>query len=321
MTFTSWRAFFNNILVTAELPPSLMGDYHLTAPSPAVDFGAASKSGVNAPDFDFDNQMRPTAAGFDSGADEYGADDVTPPPPPPDPLPANVHFSTAGNTDVPGLNNGDDADIYNWDGSVFSRVLEANGAGSLGLPGGADVDGFEWVDADHFYMSFTGTVNPPGSLGNVQDEDVVYYNNGTWSLFFDGSANGIGGTDLDAISIVGSTLYFSTTDNDVMPGTTGPGDDADIYRWDGGNSYTRIVDATTLGIPGSADVDGLIFVDDTHFYLTFNNNTGVTITGFETVQDEDVVYYDAGTWSIYFDATSKGLNITNGQDLDAIDLP
>ena len=63
----------------------------------------------------------------------------------------------------------------------------------------------------------------PGRWATLTDEDVVFYNAGTWSLFFDGSAggNGIGGTDLDAINIVGSTLYFSTDDNDVMPGTAG----------------------------------------------------------------------------------------------------
>ena len=76
----------------------------------------------------------------------------------------------------------DDADIFHWSGSRFCRTLDAS-AGPYSLPasggGNANVDGFSRVDATHFYLSFAGQVNVPG-LGNVQDEDVVYWNNGTW---------------------------------------------------------------------------------------------------------------------------------------------
>jgi hypothetical protein len=90
LTFANWRVNINNvgaIIVTADLSPASMGDYHLSAnTSPAIDLGAAIKSTINAPDFDIDNQGRPAPApleGYDSGADEFGAVDVTPPPPPP----------------------------------------------------------------------------------------------------------------------------------------------------------------------------------------------------------------------------------------------
>jgi hypothetical protein len=70
------------------------------------------------------------------------------------------------------------------------------------LPGGANVDGLVFVDATHFYMSFVDDINVPG-LGTVQDEDVVYYNSGVWSTYFDGTAAGLtdGGRDVDAFSI------------------------------------------------------------------------------------------------------------------------
>ena len=55
------------------------------------------------------------------------------------------------------------------------------------------------------YSSTADTAMPAASgLGNVQDEDVVYYNNGTWSVYFDGTAAGVGtdaALDLDAIQI------------------------------------------------------------------------------------------------------------------------
>ena len=234
-----------------------------------------------------------------------------------------LYFSTFGTTNPPGVGGtADDADIYFWDGAAFSRVLDASIAPYL-LPSGANVDGFDRVDATHFYMSFNGSVTVPGIGVTVQDEDVVYYNAGAWSMFFDGSLYGLGGTtgstsfDLDAISIVGGTLYFSTDNTNIPAGAGGSGDDADIYRWNGGSSYTRMYDASAIGW-STANVDGFVFVDATHYYLSYSADT--TITGLGAFEDEDVVYYNNGTWSVYFDGTAKGLTSGN-LDVDAFDLP
>ena len=237
-----------------------------------------------------------------------------------------LYFSTAGNTSVPGTGGtADDADIYFWDGAAFNRVVDASAA-PYSLPGGANVDGFDRVSATQFYLSFNGAVTVPG-IGTVQDEDIVYFNGTSWSLYFDGSANGLASAsfDLDAISIVGAggpgNLYFSTDNTNIPSGAGGTGDDADIYRWNGGSSYTRVIDASgagSLGLPGTTNVDGFVWVDATHFYMSFSTDTAVPGPG--TVQDEDVVYYNAGTWSVYFDGTSKGLTAA-GQDVDAFDIP
>ncbi len=232
-----------------------------------------------------------------------------------------LYFSTFGNATVGTIANPDDADIYFWDGAAFSRVVDASVA-PYSLPSGANVDGFDRVSATQFYMSFNGQVNVPG-IGNVQDEDVVYFNAGTWNMAFDGSLYGLGGTtagtsfDLDAISVVGTTLYFSTDNNNVPTGAGGTGDDADIYRWNGGSSFTRVADASVLGW-STANVDGLVWVDATHVYLSYSADTTVPILG--TIQDEDVVYNNNGTWSVYFDGTSKGLTSGN-HDVDAFDIP
>ncbi|MEZ4714092.1 MAG: Ig-like domain-containing protein [Caldilineaceae bacterium] len=228
---------------------------------------------------------------------------------------ASLYFSISGNSTVPGTSStGDfrDSDIYFWDGAAFSRVITSSG---INVPSGANVDGFDRVDATHFYMSFSGSVTLPGA-GTVQDEDVVYYNAGAWSLFFDGSANNVGNTDLDAISIVGGILYFSTDNTAVPTGVSGGGDDADIYSWNG-STFSRVYDASPLGW-STANVDGFVRVDATHYYLSYSSDT--TIPGFGSIQDEDVVYYNAGTWSVYFDGTAKGLTSGN-LDVDAFDLP
>jgi hypothetical protein len=74
LSFTSWRTninFIGAIMVTADLPPNLLMDYHLTgASAAAIDDGTASQDGVSAPTFDFDYQIRPLGPSFDIGADE-----------------------------------------------------------------------------------------------------------------------------------------------------------------------------------------------------------------------------------------------------------
>lgn len=240
---------------------------------------------------------------------------------PPPPFPG-LYFSTRGNTALPTVGGtADNADIYNWDGVTFSRTIDASGAGSLGLPGGANVDGFDWIDATHFYMSFSSSLTNVPGLGNVEDEDVVYYNNGVWSVYFDGTAQGLTNNrqDLNAINIVGGILYFSTVGNVNPTGVTGTADNADIYSWDG-VSFARVWDATANGLPGDANIDGLVFVDATHFYLSFSS-TATTMPVLGAVADVDVVYNNAGTWSVFFDGMANGLTAGSGQDIDAFDIP
>jgi hypothetical protein len=232
----------------------------------------------------------------------------------------SLYFSTLGNTNPPGVGGtADDADIYLWNGSAFSRALDAT---TIGILANASVDGFDRVDATHFYMSFAGDTTLAGTLA-VQDEDIVFYNAGTWSVYFDGTARGLtsNNLDIDAFNISGGTLYFSTVGNANPPGVTGTPDSADIYSWNG-TAFNRVLDASTIGIPNStnniANVDGFVRVDATHFYLSFASDT--PISGFGTVQDEDVVFFSSNTWYVYFDGTARGLTASN-QDIDAFDLP
>ncbi|MGC4001471.1 MAG: hypothetical protein QM767_30040 [Anaeromyxobacter sp.] len=71
-----WRTnpnFIGAVMVVTPLPPNLMGDYHLTQASPAVNTGVPSRAGIAAPALDFDLQLRPAGGAFDRGADEQGA--------------------------------------------------------------------------------------------------------------------------------------------------------------------------------------------------------------------------------------------------------
>jgi FtsP/CotA-like multicopper oxidase with cupredoxin domain len=231
-----------------------------------------------------------------------------------------LFFSTVGNTNPPGVGGtADDADVYGWDASSFSREFDASLAG---VPGGANVDGYDRVSATRFYVSFADnvTIALPGPDLSVQDEDVVLYDAGTWSVFFDGTGHGLtaGNLDLDAISVAGSTVYFSTVGNTNPPGVGGTADDADVYSWNG-TSYARVWDASANGVPGAANVDGFARVDATHFYLSFAADTTLPVLG--AVQDEDVVFNNDGAWSVYFDGTAHGLGASGALDVDAFDVP
>ncbi len=68
-----WRGnprFVDILMITTDATPNLLGDYRIPDTSPAVNAGAASKAGVNAPADDFDGTLRPSAGGFEVGADE-----------------------------------------------------------------------------------------------------------------------------------------------------------------------------------------------------------------------------------------------------------
>lgn len=242
---------------------------------------------------------------------------IAAPPPPPPPPPDALYYSTRGNVNPVGVSGSpDDADIYRWDGTTHSRDLDAS---LLGLPADAQIDGYDRVDATHLYLSFANDSTRIPGLGTVQDEDVVYYAAGVWSVFFDGTAHGLtaAAADLDAINIVGSTLHFSTVGSRNPPGVTGSPDDADIYTWDG-TSFRRVWDASANGLRSSANVDGLVWLDAAHFYLSFGPPVTV-VPGIGSVDDEDVVRLDSGTWSVYFDGTAHGL-AGAGADIDAFDI-
>lgn len=224
------------------------------------------------------------------------------------PVGDSLYFSTSGiTTSGPGGVGADNADIYFYDGSVFSQAIDFNGA---------NVDGFDQVGANEYYVSFAVEVTLPGGV-TLQKEDVAHFDGTNWSVFFDGTANGLGASNIDAISVVGGTLYFSTSDAALPTGAIGVGDDADIYSWDG-STCTQVYDATMEGWSGN-NVDGLVFIDADHFYLSYSP-TSTVVSGLGIVQDEDVVYYNSGVWSMYFDGTSKGLTTTS-LDADAADLP
>ena len=337
--FAVWRNnpnFVGAIMVALEVAANNLGDYHLQATSPAVDLGAASKAGVNAPSDDIDGDVRPNG-GFDSGADEL-ANGAPPPPPPPSVATPVLYFSTGASEAVPGVAGPyDDADIYAWnsDGS-YSRIFDGS---AVGLPGNADIDALQVIDSDTFYMSFIASNTSVPTLGQVQDEDVVRYDAGTWSIFFDGTGAGLGnsnGEDVDAFHLFsdGRILVSTIGSNNVGIGRL---QDEDILQCVPNNAQTPVSACTwslyfdgsdvNLHNNGGEDVNGAAIADNGDIYLTTLN--GFNVNGL-TGNDEDVFVCNSPTtgnntscnsFSMFFDGSAHSFGNGNNNNMDAISLP
>ncbi len=297
VAFNVWRNnpnFVGAILVAVDLPPELLGDYHLLDnTSPAFDLGVPIKNRVNAPVFDIDGDGRPGGSAFDSGADELVGGQALP-------IVTGVNATpnpTAGATSV---------------------TLAATGNSVT------DITAAEWfteTDSVVLVTAMPMTVRGPGPLWSLSAAiDISGWSTGSYTLTVR-AQNGTGWSENATTNLVvtgppAPLLYFSTVSNFEIPGLAGPFDDADIYSWNGLN-YARVFDASAVGLPNGADLDALLVVDADTFYMSFTG--GFNLTGVGNIDDSDIVKYVAGVWSIYFDGSDVGLT-TNAEDVDAFEI-
>jgi len=196
------------------------------------------------------------------------------------------------------------------------------------------------TSGQQYYMSFLTTTAVPG-VGNVRDEDIVAYDpaTGTWSLYFDGSDVGLGGTDINAFSIRadGSILMsFNSTSYNLLGLTGGPAgvavEDSDVVLFtptstgpSTSGSFSFYVDGSDIGLTKKGeDIDALHENPDGS--LSISTLGASSVPGLPRTRDEDVITVTltstgantAGTWSLTFDGSDVGFATTSGEDLDAI---
>ncbi len=220
VAFNAWRnnpAFIGAILVAVDLPPNLMGNYHLSGTgSPAFNLGASSKAApayqqppatIAAPTTDFDSEARPALGGYDTGADEYpgpradlsisktdGVDSVAPGAP----VQYTIVVANAGPSSVSGAPVTDNVPAaltgatWSCTASAGSSCGAANGSGNINatvdlLPGG--------------YATFvlTGTAGAPGTLVNTASVAAP-------AGITDPNATNNSATDTDTIAVLRPTL-------------------------------------------------------------------------------------------------------------------
>ena len=181
------------------------------------------------------------------------------------------------------------------------------------------------------YLSLTANQ----MIGGVAsaDEDILKFDGTTWSLFFDGSDVGVGGSDLFGFSIVDSDtilMAFSTavTVNGIsaLP--------QDVLRFEAsslGTSTTGTfymhLNGIDVGLDVSAEkLDSVSLLPDGRVLISTTGNPSVV--GVAGAKDEDVLAFTptslgintSGIWSMYFDGSDVGLAETSGEDVDALDV-
>ncbi len=128
VAFQPWRGNVNlvgAIMVATDVPPTLMGDYHIPTSSPARDAlnSVASVGSISAPTVDIDNAARPTGARYDMGADELPGTTV-------------VAFPRTGVLDAftgssGGLSSNWDGDTSQGDYRIQANQIQVRGGGTV----------------------------------------------------------------------------------------------------------------------------------------------------------------------------------------------
>ena len=192
----------------------------------------------------------------------------------------------------------------------------------------------------------TSTAVPPGSAffasfalnGTVSglsfaDEDIVYFDGQSWSLFFDGSDVGAGGSDLFAFHMVNANtlLMAFNTDLTLSGMTVTP---QDIVRFDatslGANTagtFSMYFNGADVGLaePTAERIDAINVLSDGRILISTAGDISVPgVTG----KDEDIAVFTpaslgnttSGTWAMYFDGSDVGLSDSSDEDIDALDV-
>lgn len=215
-------------------------------------------------------------------------------------------------------NNPEENDGKMWEISLSAPVPTPTSSVSSGNP---------------FYASFASN----GSVGGVSfaDEDVLKFDGTTWSLFFDGSDVGVGGSDLFAFSIVDSdTVLMSFTTALTLNGLSVT--PQDVVQFDAtalgsitAGTFSMYLDGSDVGLDTAAEsIDSVDIVE-----LLSDKRVLISTTGSSSVPgvsgaDEDILAFTptslgnltSGTWSIFFDGSDVGLATSSSEDVDALDV-
>ena len=182
------------------------------------------------------------------------------------------------------------------------------------------------------YLSSTSA----GSVGGLSfaDEDILAYDTSTggWSMVFDGSDVGLGGTDVAAFALMadGSVLISIDASKFAVPGFATI-EDRDIVRFVptslGQNTAGRFewyLDGSDVGLTASGeDLDAIDFAPDGRLLLSTRGSFGVSgVSG----ADEDLIAFAAtsygadtgGSWALYFDGSDVGLNSSSSEDVNGV---
>ena len=203
-------------------------------------------------------------------------------------------------------------------GNGQSVTTQQNTAVAITLAG-SDVDG----DA----LTYNVTVNPAhgtlsGTAPNLTYAPAAGYS-GPDSFTFtasDGSAVSAAATVSITVTPAGPLLYLGSSTSGTAGGVAFADEDI-LVKNQGTGAWALFIDGSDIGL-ANTDIDAFDLLADGSLLMSFDAD--LTLTGFGTVDDSDIVRFiptstgstTAGTWSWYFDGSDVGLT-TNDEDVDA----
>ncbi len=185
---------------------------------------------------------------------------------------------------------------------------------------------------DVVWLSVADTSATLGSLGTVNDEDIVVLDpaTGAYSWLFDGSDVGIT-TDIDAFDVLDNGHILMSFDTNQSVTGVGTVQDVDVVEFTPtslgsttAGTFSWKFDGSDVGLSSSTeDIDALFFLADGSMVISGRN--AVSVTGV-SAQDEDLLRFTAtswgsttaGTWTWYFDGSDVGLSTTTSEDVDGV---
>lgn len=173
-----------------------------------------------------------------------------------------------------------------------------------------------------------------GTIGGVAfaDEDILKFDGVSWSLFFDGSDVGVGGSDLFAFDVVNAnTIWMAFTSSMTLNGISVTSRDvvqfsATSLGANTAGTFSMIVRGAAVGLDANSEaIDSLSLLTDGRVLLS---TTGSSVVPGVSGADEDVLAFTpislgaatSGSWAMYFDGSDVGLADTSSEDVDALDV-
>lgn len=182
------------------------------------------------------------------------------------------------------------------------------------IPESADIVGYADAGNGTHLFSLDTTVSLPGGVVAAPG-DVVSYDGAVYSIVFDASVRGVpAGVQVDAIGFSNGFVLSFDTDVSLPGGVTAA--DEDLVKAIG-SSFSIVFDGSANGVDRALDVDGAQALVGGGFLFSFDT-TGTV--GAITFQDEDIVRWVGGTWSMEYDASNADADWA-AADLDALQVP
>lgn len=188
------------------------------------------------------------------------------------------------------------------------------------LPAGTHVSAYHLKSSGDILLALDTAVGLPGGL-TAERRDVVLIDDGTYSLAFVGSAEGVpASAAVDAVGLASAgndlLLSFDSTVSLPVVGTVGP---EDLVRFTAAGAFSEIYfDGSAAGVAAGLNLDGAFNLEmQNNLLLSFDGSASVGGVAFN---DEDVLEYDrdTGTWELAYDSSVVAAAWPAGADLRAL---